>query len=93
VVGLLDDALDPQAVIDRPRFCIDPPDNGSPVYLEEGLPEATVAALTAMGHSIVPGVSGLDRSRFGRGQVIRVEGEQLVGGTDHRADGVALALS
>ena len=95
VTGLVDDGLAPQAVIDRPRFCVDPVDDSDPanpskVLLEDGLPATTVARLQAMGHAVMPGIAGFERSRFGRGQVIRVEADGLVGGSDPRADGVAL---
>jgi gamma-glutamyltranspeptidase / glutathione hydrolase len=91
VVGVVDDALAPQAVIDRPRFCVDPVDGAtSKVLLEDGLPAATADALRSMGHPVVPGVTGYERSRFGRGQLIRVDGGRVIGGSDPRADGVAL---
>ena len=88
VVDLVDDALAPQAALDRPRFCIEPP-NGA-VSLETGLPAATVAALRARGHAVVADVAGFERSLFGRGQIIRREPDGgLVGGSDPRADGRA----
>lgn len=88
VVGLLDDALTPEAAVDRPRFCIEPVDAGSKVHLEEGIPAATVEALTGRGHPLVSGVSGFERSLFGRGQIIRRDPDgTLTGGSDPRADG------
>jgi len=92
-VGLLDDGLDPQAALDEPRFCIsvDPPHG--PVNLEEGLSEATVAALAARGHEVQV-VDGISRtSIFGKGQVIMRDPETgvLVAGSDPRADGTAAA--
>jgi gamma-glutamyltranspeptidase/glutathione hydrolase len=91
VVGLVDDGLSPQAVLDRPRFCVEPVDGEtSRVYLEEGLPAATAARLSELGHPITEGVSGFDRARFGRGQIVRVANGALEGGSDGRADGCAL---
>jgi len=90
VVGLLDDDAAPQAVIDRPRFCIEPVDGAVRLQLEEGVPEATVAALRARGHDLVAGVTGFERSLFGRGQIIRRERDGgLTGASDTRADGEA----
>jgi gamma-glutamyltranspeptidase/glutathione hydrolase len=90
VVGLLDDALAPQAALDRPRFCIEPVGNGGKPHLEEGVPPATVDELRRRGHEVVPGVSGFDRALFGRGQVIRREPDgRLAAGSDVRADGCA----
>jgi gamma-glutamyltranspeptidase/glutathione hydrolase len=89
VVGLVDDGLEPQAVLDRPRFCVQPVDGAeSRVYLEDGLPPATVSALGALGHPVHSGVSGYDRALFGRGQIVRRDAEgSLTGGSDRRADG------
>ena len=89
VVGIVDDGLDPQPVLDRSRFCVQPVDGDrSQVYLEEGLPDATVAGLRRLGHPVEPGVSGFSRALFGRGQVIRRDlGGSLTGGSDSRADG------
>lgn len=93
VVGLIDDGLDPQAALDRPRFCISDGTAGGQVALEQGLPEETIAKLQSMGHP-VQRVSGYARALFGRGQVIRRDPGSgvLCGGSDPRADGCALGL-
>ena len=70
VVGLVDDGLDPQAALDRPRFCLTAGASDSGVALEEGIPAAEMAALERLGHTVTP-VSGYGRSVFGRGQVIQ----------------------
>jgi gamma-glutamyltranspeptidase/glutathione hydrolase len=87
-VAILDDQRDPQAALDRPRFCIEPDSSGSLVSLEEGIPVPVMAELASMGHRIQP-VSGLARSLFGRGQVILRDPKSgvLWGGSDPRADG------
>ena len=92
VVGLIDDALDPQAALDRPRFCVDPVDGSrSEVHLERGLPRATADSLRERGHPVKPGVSGFRRALFGRGQIIRRDPDgRLLGGSDDRGDGCAL---
>lgn len=93
VVALADDGLDPQAALDRPRFCIGDGAAGGRVSLEEGIPAATVAALAGMGHP-VDVVAGHERALFGRGQIIRRDPETgvLCGGSDPRADGCAMSL-
>lgn len=92
VVGLFDDDLAPQAAVDRPRFCIEPVDGAVRLQLEEGLPDATVAALRARGHDVVGNVGGFARALFGRGQVIRRDPDgSLAGASDTRADGEARA--
>ncbi len=89
--ALLDDGLDPQAALDRPRFCIEDGAGGGRVALEEGLPAEIYAALEGMGHPLVS-VGGYNRALFGRGQVILREAESgvLWGGSDGRADGCAM---
>jgi gamma-glutamyltranspeptidase/glutathione hydrolase len=93
VVGLVDDELDPQAVLDRPRFCIDDGTAGGRIAAEEGISAEVLAQLSAMGHEIYP-VNGYDRALFGRGQVIRRDAHTgvLCGGSDPRADGCAMSL-
>ncbi len=92
VVGLIDDGLDPQAALDRPRFCLSQATPLSQVQLEEGIPVQTMAALAQMGHTVVP-VSGYARVTFGRGQIIHREPDGVLwGGSDPRADGLAIGF-
>ena len=91
VVGLADDHLDPQSVLDLPRFCIMDGIAGGKVALEPGITFEVMSKLAAMGHEVVP-VSGNNRSLFGRGQVILRHDETgvLWGGSDPRADGCVM---
>jgi len=90
-VGLIDDGLDPQAALDRPRFCITPAEASGAVALEAGLPPAVIEGLSALGHPVVPGVGGFERAMFGRGQIIRREPDGVLwAGSDPRADGCAM---
>ncbi len=93
MTALADDALDPQTALDRPRFCLHAQRANGLVALEEGIPEATLRALQAMGHP-VERVTGMVRALFGRGQIILRERETgvLWGGSDLRADGCAFPL-
>lgn len=87
VAGLVDDGLDPQAALDRPRFCLRFPGEPDGIDLEAGIPEGTLEALARIGHTVR---RGADTSRYGRGQVIlRREDGGLCGGSDPRADGCA----
>jgi gamma-glutamyltranspeptidase/glutathione hydrolase len=81
VSGLVDEHLDPQAALDRPRFRID----GELVRLEEGLWERDVE-LARLGYETV---RDADTYGFGGGQAILVQGDALVGGSDPRKDGYA----
>lgn len=91
VIALVDDHLDPQSALDRPRFCLEVGDTSGKVALEEGIPEETMAALREMGHP-VERISGYARALFGRGQIIVRDRETgvLWGGSDPRADGCAM---
>ena len=82
VSALVDDGLDPQAALDRPRFRVD----GELVRLEEGLweRERRSRSGSATGPSATPDTFG-----FGGGQAILVSGDALVGGSDPRKDGYA----
>ncbi len=92
-LALIDDGLDPQAALDRPRFCIEDGTAAGAVALEQGLPVETVAGLAALGHQVRV-VEGMERALFGRGQVIMRDPESgaLWGGSDPRADGLAMSL-
>jgi gamma-glutamyltranspeptidase / glutathione hydrolase len=81
VSALVDDGLDPQAALDRPRFRVD----GDAVRLEQGLWDGA-EELERLGHRVV---CDDDRFAFGGGQLILVDGDTLVGGSDARKDGYA----
>ena len=91
LLALLDDRLDPQSALDRPRLCLDEGEAGGKVAIEEGIPFKTISALAEMGHTLTP-VSGYARSIFGRGQVILRDPLSgiLAAGSDPRADGCAM---
>ncbi len=90
IVGMLDDELDPQGALDRPRFCLSEANPQSAVQLEEGIPKETMDGLARRGHRVIP-VSGFARATFGRGQIIvRQPDGTLWGGSDPRADGCAV---
>jgi gamma-glutamyltranspeptidase/glutathione hydrolase len=87
--AMLDDGLDPQAALNRPRFCVNPDDT---VSLEEGMPEETMARLISMGHPASM-VSGYARKLFGRGQIILTCSNGFYeGGSDPRSDGCVFGL-
>lgn len=95
VSALLDDAVDPQAALDRPRFQLAAGNAAAlpsaSVALEEGL-EQVAADLERRGHQVRM-AAGAARPGFGRGQVIwRASDGVLWGGSDPRADGCALGL-
>ncbi len=81
VSALVDDSLDPQAALDRPRFRVD----GDVIHLEEGLWDQA-EELERLGYRVVrdDNIFG-----FGGGQAILVDGEALLGGSDARKDGYA----
>ncbi len=90
--AMLDDDLNPQEALNRPRWCLEHGTAGSVLALEEGIPVATMSALAAIGHSIRP-VSGSARNVFGDGQIINRDPESgvLFGGSDPRKDGQVAA--
>ncbi len=92
-IALINDGLDPQAALDRPRFCITDGTSGGGVALEAGIPVEIMARLAAMGHQVIP-VDGHNRAIFGRGQVILRDRNSgiLWGGSDPRADGLAMGV-
>ncbi len=105
ISGMIDDDLDPQTALDRPRWCLDaldiPPlypeleDGEMPVVVavEEGIPVATMSSLADRGHQVRP-VSGFGRGLFGDGQIIRRNPATgvLYGGSDPRKDGLTAAF-
>lgn len=93
--------MNPQEALDAPRVCIETIGTdsvskaGDIIYLEEGMPEATVEGLKKLGHNVTV-LTGHQRQQFGRGQIIRRSEEegQLIwsAGSDQRGDGHASPL-
>jgi gamma-glutamyltranspeptidase/glutathione hydrolase len=91
LTGLIDDGLNPQSALDRPRFCIVNGEAGGATAFEDGISPDTLQELSLMGHPIEPASSNLF-GVFGLGQVIlrNAENGVLCAGSDHRADGCAM---
>lgn len=88
--ALVDDDLDPQAVLDRPRFFLEGGEPNGAVLFESESDPAVAEALANWGHP-VKSVGGRLRSGFGLGQIIvQAEDGVLWGGSDPRGDGAAL---
>jgi gamma-glutamyltranspeptidase/glutathione hydrolase len=92
VVNMIDFEMDPQAALDRPRVCLEPGQPDGRVAVEAGFGADMAGRLKAMGHDAYE-VTGLARSLFGRGQIIRREPDGVLwGGSDPRADGCAMGV-
>jgi gamma-glutamyltranspeptidase/glutathione hydrolase len=78
----------PQAAADAPRYRFV---EGLNLAVESSFPEATAAALAAMGHAVTrePPAGSFG---FGGAQLIHVIDGGYVAGTDPRKDGAAVAL-
>ncbi len=88
-VALLNDGLDPQAALDRPRFQLADGDPNGQVLLEDSVPDATAELLRTKGHR-VRFVGGSERAIFGLGAIIRRDPDgTLWGASDPRGDGAA----
>lgn len=94
VVNLVDDGLDPQAALDRPRFRIEGGRASGIVLLEQGLPPVVAGQLALMGHQVIPEVTGpLRNAKFGLGQIIRRDPNGVLwGGSDPRGDGCVMGF-
>jgi gamma-glutamyltranspeptidase/glutathione hydrolase len=90
VNALLDDGVDPQAALDRARFCLEDGTAGAALAVEDITAPEVLAGLADLGHP-VRAVSGYDRGLFGRGQIILRDAATgwLTAGSDSRADGCA----
>lgn len=89
--ALLDDELDPQSALDRPRFQLEEGHADAPILVEEGMRVDVIQELGRLGHAPRV-VSGSARSDFGLGQIILREEESWWAGSDPRGDGCALSL-
>jgi gamma-glutamyltranspeptidase/glutathione hydrolase len=92
ISAMVDDDLNPQEALDRPRFYLMEGDPNGTIALEDGIPSATLAHLAELGHTVRP-VTGRDRAIFGSGQIIRHDAATgvLYGGSDPRKDGLVAA--
>jgi len=90
--AMIDDALNPQEALDRPRWCLTAGTPDSTLAIEDGLPFDTLAKLAHWGHRVQP-VTGRERAVFGSGQIIRRDPHTgvLYGGSDPRKDGLVAA--
>ena len=93
ISGLVDDSLNPQEALNRPRWYLQDGCPDGDLWVEEGTPLKTMAALANLGHRIRP-VAGRGRSIFGRGQIIRYDADAQVmhGGSEPRSDGQMAAF-
>jgi len=93
-VDMVAGGMDPQAAVDKPRFCIASGTQDGVVQVEEGVPEKTVNDLKSRGHIVQDNVSGHARSIFGRAQIIKRDRRNgvLWAGSDGRADGCAMGF-
>ena len=93
ISAMVDDELNPQEALNRPRWQVDGGDPGGALLMEEGAPFKTMADLAERGHRIQP-EAGLGRGNFGRGQIIRYDADSGVmhGGSEPRADGQIAAF-
>ncbi|MFN8377888.1 MAG: gamma-glutamyltransferase [Anaerolineae bacterium] len=92
ISAMVDDSLNPQEAVNRPRWLLADGTADSPLHVEEGIPVRVMSALAEMGHPVRP-VSGQARGIFGDGQIIRRDAETgvLFGGSDPRKDGLVAA--
>ncbi|OSP53940.1 gamma-glutamyltransferase family protein [Pseudoruegeria sp. SK021] len=76
----------PQTASDAPRWRVI---SGRKLAVESTMPDATVAALTALGHEIIREAPD-NAFGFGGAQLIARHGTGYIAGSDHRKDGAAL---
>ncbi len=90
VVNLVDYGLNPQAALDAPRWRVLPGKGIPQVVVESTVPQQVVRELSARGHGVQV-MTTEDYYGFGRGQIIFRDGDHLIGASEPRADGLALA--
>ncbi|OJJ46821.1 hypothetical protein ASPZODRAFT_65373 [Penicilliopsis zonata CBS 506.65] len=86
--------MNPQVALDAPRICVGVGSSSSEatqVYIEEGIAQETIDGLVQRGHNITV-LTGWDRDIFGRGQIIRRQGDVHSAGSDGRGDGMAVPV-
>jgi gamma-glutamyltranspeptidase/glutathione hydrolase len=90
-VAMVSGGLNPQAAIDMPRFFIADGTHDGEVIIEEGVDENIISSLHLMGHKLKANVSGFERTKFGKAQIIKKDRKTgvLCAGSECRADGCA----
>ena len=90
--AMIDDGLNPQEALNRPRWLLADGTGASELWLEDGIPLATMSRLAELGHRVRPAAGAL-RTWFGDGQIIRRDALTgvLAGGSDPRKDGQVAA--
>ncbi|GAB5494627.1 MAG: gamma-glutamyltransferase family protein [Phototrophicaceae bacterium] len=88
VNAMIDDDLNPQDALNRPRWQVNSGDADGEILIEEGYSVQVMAELARLGHQIRP-ISGRARGNFGRGHIILRDNETgvLFGGAEPRSDG------
>ena len=88
MLAIVDDNLNAQAALDRPRIYLKGGSPNGDIALEDGIRVETLNKLKEMGHSVKI-VTGYSRSMFGRGQIIQRDPTTgwFWGGCDPRTDG------
>ena len=88
VIGTLDHGLNPQAVLDAPRWRVL---DGLDAVIEPGAGREIFRGLEGRGHRLIP-PDPAETYQFGRGQIIwRLEDGVYAAGSDPRADGQVAA--
>lgn len=88
VNALIDDDLNPQDALNRPRWQVNSGDPAGMILIEEGYSTKVMAELANLGHQVRP-ITGRARGNFGRGHIILRDNETgvLFGGAEPRSDG------
>ncbi|MEL6406052.1 MAG: gamma-glutamyltransferase [Chloroflexota bacterium] len=92
VNSMIDDHLNPQDALNRPRWQVSSGDPAGTILIEEGYSTQVMADLARRGHQIRP-ISGRGRGVFGRGHIILRDNDTgvLFGGAEPRSDGQVAA--
>ncbi|XP_065656770.1 glutathione hydrolase-like YwrD proenzyme isoform X2 [Hydra vulgaris] len=95
--NLIDYNMTPQSALCYPRVNVSYNYDAAPIVnIEQGISEEIVKQLIKIGHKVAV-VSGIDRIKFGRGQIIQVQHDDQGNrvywcGSDSRADGCAIGF-
>ncbi|MEM9534312.1 MAG: gamma-glutamyltransferase, partial [Cyanobacteria bacterium P01_E01_bin.45] len=86
VVNLVDYGMNPQAALDAPRWCVG---LGNQVSVERAMLGHVALGLEDRGHGVTMEASS---TLFGKGQMILRDGSVLMGASEPRGDGMAIAI-